>query len=791
MGLFAGAQSRLNDSRGQAPGGNRPPENSQAVCQSRDCVLASASILQSVDEGVQPCQDFYQFAAGGWLRNPDHRIPDDAGAFGAGQLVTVRNRRIILDVLANADAQEKVLLQSEGHEDRTDARNLAKLKSFYNTCVDTEAQDKLGSKPLLELIREIQGKLRSKANARDTFMIQSSRTGPLPPPSNAPRPLPPSKSPGREPKPHPPSGDPIPPPPPAGPRQAILTNALSWAHSRGLSAFWDMTVDGDPIKDPSEGTAYLYPGGLGLPEREYYDDQSELAFYNQIVEQGLRAVEQEERSFGDSVMRKKPSRKIQHLAHDIVELEREIARFTPAGDVLADPVATYNPVSVNRLGEYFAGVNWPDYLSALSVRVPKKAIVTSPDFFRRLDELLSRTRDEVIEAYLVWTVIRTHGNALGPRASLRAPAQALHRHILGVDLNAKEDREIACLQAVDESLGFMAGRYFIREAFSREARTKVESIIASIISAFKRRLPELEWLDEKTREAAQVKADKIRIKVGWPDSPNTTDATSIANYYAPLDVQDGDHFGNQLRATTLSTRRALAQIGRKLDPLRWDMVPQEVNAYYNPGGAEIVFPAGILQAPYFDLAWPNYLQWGAFGAVSGHELSHAFDPTGRLYDENGYLRDWWTEETAREFTKRQKCLEYQYGNLTLDDGTGKKLPLNPKLTIGEDVADAGGVAQSFGAWQAMAEASSQSHDPLLPGLDKYTREQLFFIAYGISYARATRPAEALRRIRTDPHSPNPYRVNAVLTNFEPFQRAFGCKAGDAMFTAEKGRCQIW
>lgn len=792
-GLFAGAQSRLNHGGSHAT----PPSDGHTACQSEDCVLTAASIIKSVDRTIKPCDDFYSFAAGGWLKDINHRIPDDAGLFGTGQLVASQNRRLILDIL-NAAPSHNTLLN-----DDTDLANLAKLKTFYSSCVETAAQDKLGSQPLLELIREMRDAASRRSNHLEAnidggsepfFFVQGLRSGSLPKPSVGASPLPLKKAPVRAPRPHPPAQDPTA-PGPSGGRQKAVTSVISWAHSRGLWVFWEVRVDGDPIRDPNEGTVYLYPGGLGLPNKEYYTDQDELDFYQKAVEQALLAVDSEEsnglyveESTGKS--KEKASKGVHRLAREVVEIEKELARFTPNGDVLADPVATYNPVAVNKLEHHFDGISWPDYLSALTVRVPKKVVVTSPEFFKRLNELFSRTRDDVVEAYLTWTIVRTYGTSLGPKASLRRPAEAVKRHALGVDPDTKEDQEMECLAAIDESLGFMAGRYFVQRAFPQSARRKAETIISTIVDAFKSRLPELEWLDEKTREAAQVKADKIRIKVGWPDSPNTTDAASIARYYENYRVKEGDHFGNQVRSAMSSVRRVLSQAGRKLDPLRWDMVPQEVNAYYNPGGAEIVFPAGILQAPYFDVGWPEYLQWGAFGAVSGHELSHAFDPTGRLYDKDGYLRDWWSEETAREFTKRQRCLEYQYGNYTLDDGAGKKLPLNPKQTIGEDVADAGGVAQSYRAWRARLPFVA-SDNLLLAGLEHYTREQLFFVAYGISYARNLRPAEALRRIRTDPHSPNRYRVNAVLTNFEPFHRAFGCKSGDALFTPKEDTCQIW
>ncbi|CAO1629004.1 unnamed protein product [Sympodiomycopsis kandeliae] len=802
IGLFAGAQSRLNnDPYGRRPGNGDDADTSQ-VCNTKECVLASASVLQSLDTSINPCDDFYQFATGGWLKSPEHQIPDDAGEFGTFALVAQHNAQVVKDVLNQAptlqQAQEFLALDAGSEDDKIDQRNLAKLKTFYDTCMDVGAQDKQGAKPLLEVLGHLSKLLSDKSSISDEtttpasplFVAQSSR-GPPPPPPGNPGALPPSKAPGRAPLPHPPSKSPGP-PPSRSPRQKALTSVLAWAHSRGIGAFWDIGVDGDPIKDPTEGTIYLVPGGLGFPDKEYYEDRKQLAFYESVVEDAITAVQKEQKDDASSLKKsnKKPGKSPRVLAKEVVELEKELARLTPDGDVLADPKATYNPEEVNKLGYMIDAVSWPDYLSALTVKVPKKVIVASPSFFKGLSQIISRTRDDVLEAYLGWCAVRDLGRDLGPNVPLRRPAESLARHIRGVALDAKEDRSKVCLSELNEALGFMAGRYFVREAFSPSARDKAANIIKSIVASFKARLPALTWLDAETRKAAEVKADHVLVKVGYPDSPNTTDASSIERYFTGYDVSSGDHFGNRLRSSIWLTRKDLSQAGRKLDRQRWDMFPAEVNAYYNPGGNEIVFPAGILQEPYFNENWPEYMQYGAFGAVSGHELSHAFDPTGRLYDENGYLRDWWSSATASEFSKRQHCLMYQYGNRTLNDGNGKDLPLNPKITIGEDVADAGGVAQSFQAWQNRLSSSSVTNK-LLPGLASYTREQLFFISYGITWARNARPEELLRRIRTDPHSPNPWRVNGVVTNFEPFQHAFGCKAGDRLFVPPKERCLIW
>ncbi|SNX84419.1 related to Endothelin-converting enzyme 1 [Melanopsichium pennsylvanicum] len=811
IGLFAGSQHKLNHrpaSPAPVPGpGNPNPEPPEGdICTSKDCVLAASEILRSIDETVNPCDDFYAFSTNNWLKS--HPIPADAGLFGTGQYVSAENAKIIRQIIADAPSVHDLQVTSnKAHEDdqqEADRYNLAKLKGYYESCIETRAQDKLGAQPLLDVLEHLRTLLyphdHGKYEEKLTDDVQQTRfhlqdVG-------AEKPVPPNRPPGRSPKPHPPRESPQP-SPPSSKRQKGLTEALAWAHSRGLPAFFELAIDGDAVKDPTTATPWLFPSGLGLPDQAYYEDKGEVAFYEEVVSDGLQAYDHEakhgpgekvdRKNKGDKKHQVKPRPPLAPLAEQVVEFERHLADITPDSEELYDPVASYNPYNSTTLPYTFSSINWPAYFSALTVRTPERVILSSPKFVISLDALISRTTTEVLEAYIVWTAIRELGTALGPNVKLRSAAERLERYSKGVDVDAKEDRETVCLGDLNAALGFMAGRYFVREAFKGDSKKRVEEIIYSVISAFKSRLPELNWLDEKTRKKAEEKADAIRVMVGYPNYPNTTDAVSVSNFYADLSVDPSNYFENRLASSTRKAKRDWAQVGRKLIG-QWDMYPAEVNAEYSPQGNYILFPAGIMQPPYFHISWPSYLQRGAFGAVAGHELSHAFDPDGRLYDKDGYLRDWWTETTAAEFQKRQTCLTNQYHSYTVSDGKGGVLHLRSNFTKGEDVADAGGLAQSFRAWKDELSRGGEvveKANALLPGLG-YTREQLFFISYGVSWARNIRASEQVKRIRTDPHSPTKYRVNGVLVNSPEFAEAFGCKAGrDKMASSLKERCSIW
>ncbi|KAJ1025349.1 hypothetical protein NDA13_004162 [Ustilago tritici] len=824
IGLFVGSQYKLAHrpaSPAPVPGpGNPNPDPPEGdICTSKDCVLAASELLRSIDETVNPCDDFYAFATNNWLKA--HPIPADAGLFGTGQYVLAENAKIIRQIIDDAPSAQALELEaSEGNsltdgQAEADKRNLAKLKGYYESCIDTKAQDKLGSKPLLDVLDHLRA-LFEAHDAKDLntdFEVSDERVEVSRfhvQPDETEKPVPPNQPPGRSPKPHPPRESPRP-APPSGKRQKGLTDALAWAHSRGLPAFFELNIDGDAVKDPTAATPWFFPSGLGLPDQAYYEDKDEIEFYKKVVSQGLRTYDEEAKHKSDEhVSKKKETKKgkkdkknkkgkksrpaLAPFADQVVEFERLLADITPDSEEIYDPVASYNPVNSMTLPYIFASISWSAYFSALTVRTPTRVILASPRFVTSLDALISRTKTEVLEAYIVWTAIRELGTALGPSVKLRAAAERLERYTKGVDPDAKEDRETVCLGDLNAALGFMAGRYFVREAFQGESKKRVEEIIYSVIAAFKSRLPELDWLDEKTRKKAQEKADAIRVMVGYPTSPNTTDAVSVANFYADLPVDGKNYFANRLASATRMAKRDWAQVGSKLNSEAWDMFPAEVNAEYSPQGNYILFPAGIMQPPYFHVSWPSYLQRGAFGAVAGHELSHAFDPDGRLYDKDGYLRDWWTEATAHEFQQRQTCLANQYHSYTVLNGKGGVLHLRSNFTKGEDVADAGGLAQSYRAWKDELKQGGEvveAANALLPGLG-YTREQLFFIAYGVSWARNIRTSEQVKRIRTDPHSPTKYRVNGVLVNMPEFGDAFGCKAGkDKMAKRKEERCSMW
>jgi len=352
------------------------------------------------------------------------------------------------------------------------------------------------------------------------------------------------------------------------------------------------------------------------------------------------------------------------------------------------------------------------------------------------------------------------------------------------------ERSQFCMTKVDTALGFATGRYFVNQTFPGESRDKAIKVIDNIIEAFKSSLRRIEWMDEESAHKAAEKAEALHVKVGFPLSPDTRDPRSLVSYYTLVKVHVDTFFENMLSAASSDMFKMWQKIGKQRNPDEWEMSPATVNAYYNPPANEIVFPAGILQPPFFSQSWPGYLSYGSFGMVAAHELTHAFDSSGRLYNQQGKLEEWWSRQTSDAYQIRQDCIVEQYSSYTVDDGKGGVVHVNGNLTSGENIGDSG-LIQAYRAWKAQYEDSYDAgKEYLLPGLD-YTREQLFFISFARTWAMNNKPADAVRRVRSDPHSPNRYRTEGTVSNIPEFAEAFKCSKYAKLNPPKEKRCIFW
>jgi len=497
----------------------------------------------------------------------------------------------------------------------------------------------------------------------------------------------------------------------------------------------------------------------------------------------------------DNDGKKAPLNKTEHakrLAKKVVKFEQKIANASlDLEELYEDPIGTYNPIDFAKFAADLPEINFPMYISTFVPRsFPGTVIVTSTTYPASLSTILSETEDEVVEAYLVTRAALSLASFLTTDSDVWKAQRALVESLQGIKKGQVPDRSDWCVQLVENSMGFAAGRFFVQETFGGDSKEQGTRVITDAIEAFKASLKHLSWMDKESADAATEKADAIRVKVGYPLSPDTDSAWAIYRYYALVLIDEDALMENVLSSWVSDESKKWAVLGKRRDPEAWEMYPSMVNAYFNPPANEIVFPAGILRPPFFSKDWPAYLQYGAFGQVAAHELTHAFDSNGRLYNQEGKLQQWWTNATSEGFNKIQKCIGDQYSSYTVDDGKGGVVHVNGNLTSGENIGDSG-LIQSYRAWQnRFSTTLAEGREYLLPGLN-YTREQLFFIAFGQIWAQTIKPQAAVQRVRTDPHSPNKYRVEGTLSNIPEFASVFNCPSGSKLNPPNKDRCILW
>lgn len=411
----------------------------------------------------------------------------------------------------------------------------------------------------------------------------------------------------------------------------------------------------------------------------------------------------------------------------------------------------------------------------------ERVINMSPEYFQSLSKILSETGTDVLSMYFLWKTVQSFSAAV--EADELKPYKRFLNELSGKDPDSTPERWRTCVTHVDNGLGWLLSRFFVEKAFSPEAKEFGDTIISDIKREFVRKLKQTDWMDKPTTKRAIKKVHNIIQKIGYPtSSPDVRDAKELKHYYKKLKVSKDDYFGNDAAMREFGVSREWSALGKPVDREEWGMTVPTVNAYYNPPGNEIVFPAGIMQSPVFDVRVPAYLSYGAFGAVAGHELSHAFDSTGRKWDETGNLTDWWSQETVEAFQEKAQCFIDQYANFTVEGPDGKPLHVNGRLTLGENLADAGGLSAAFQSWK---RRKSSGPDEDLPGLSAmFSQEQLFFVSYSNWWCGKSRKDAAIGKIYTDPHAPKWARILGTMANSREFREAFKCKVREPT-------CELW
>ena len=529
-------------------------------------------------------------------------------------------------------------------------------------------------------------------------------------------------------------------------------------HISGMGALFGIGVDAD-FEDAERYLAYFAQAGLGLPERGYYlnDDERSVAlraaYVTHIANQfrNLGAGEPEAAATAEAML----------------AFERRLAEAAYTQEQKRDPQLTLNRFAVDALDELMPRYRLAAYARELGI-VGETVSVDNPGFLREVDRALAETPIGVLKDHLRWHILRATASSLAP--AFEDESFAFYGRILGGQ-QEQQPRWKRIVGTATADIGEAVAQLFVRETFPPEAKVRVEELVEHLLHAMGRAIGTNAWMTDATREQALVKLASFRYKIGYPDAWRD---------YSSLEVSRDTYLANRIAASAFEMRRQLDQLGKPMDRAEWAMPAHVVNAYYHPLRNEIVFPAGILQPPFFYREADDAVNYGGIGTVIGHEITHGFDDTGSQFDAAGALRDWWTDEDRTEFERRAAVIAAQFDEYEVLEGVN----VNGKLTLGENIADLGGITVSL---DAMREAIG----PDAPAIDGLTPEQRFFLAYAQMWRMGYTDAYARLLANVDTHSPSRFRVNGPLSNTPAFAAAFGVPDGAPMALPAESRAKVW
>lgn len=545
-----------------------------------------------------------------------------------------------------------------------------------------------------------------------------------------------------------------------------LQDFLTEMQQYGGAGFFSFTVRAD-AKDSNANAAYIYPSGLGLPDRDFYvaDDSDSKEIREKYKSHITRMLQY----LGDS------QEEAAKNAEKILAFETSLAKPQMDKVERRDARKTYNPMSVSELQKQVPAINWNEYFSEIGAENVETIIVSQPKYMQSLQNTFSGKNVEDWKTYLRWTLFNNATGSLSTdieRANWEFYSQTLR--------GAKEQRPLKerALGTVNETLGEALGKLYVEENFPPEAKQKAREMIANIIKAYEVRINNLSWMSDSTKVKAVEKLGTTTIKVGYPDEWKDYSELEIAS---PND-KEGSYFQNLMNARKWRMDETMAKLGEPVDKTEWFMAPQTVNAYYNPSYNEIVFPAAILQPPFYDYKADAAVNYGGIGAVIGHEISHGFDDSGSRFDAQGNLNNWWTEGDLTQFEKLGGALADQYSAIEVLDS----VYINGKFTLGENIGDLGGVNAAYDGLQIHLKENGN------PGkIDGFTPEQRFFLSWATVWRTKMRDEALKNLVKTDPHSPGMYRAYVPLQNIQAFYDAFDVKEGDKMYVKPENRVLIW
>lgn len=538
----------------------------------------------------------------------------------------------------------------------------------------------------------------------------------------------------------------------------LLMQEIATEHTEGIGSVFGFYVSPDD-KNVSKQMPQLFQGGLGMPDKDYYTKTDERS----------TKIREAYKNYLTVIFKLAKDENPNLSAQQVFDIELKLANASMSRTEMRDPYKIYHKFHVDAFSKTTPGIDWKVVFGFLKIKGQDSLIVGQPAFFNTLAEMLKNTAPMAWQKYLTFHVISDMAPYLN-RDFVNAQFEFYGRTLRGQQ--EQKPRWKRVLTVIDGSIGEYLGQMYVDKYFNARAKERMLSLVNNLQETYASRIQRLDWMSATTKKKALGKLNTFIKKIGYPDQWKD---------YSSIRLNEKDYVGNILNASAFEYNYNIQKLGKPIDKKEWGMTPPTVNAYYNPAFNEIVFPAGILQFPFFELQADDAVNYGGIGAVIGHEMTHGFDDQGRQYDADGNLNDWWTKEDAKKFDEKANVLVQQFNKYTVLD----TIHVNGKLTLGENLADLGGLAIAYEAFKKTDQGKKNEK------IDGFTPDQRFFLSWAQVWKANTRPAEMANRIITDPHSPSEFRCNGPLSNMEEFYKAFNVQLGDKMYKQPKDRLKVW
>uniref|UniRef100_A0A0K0E662 Neprilysin n=1 Tax=Strongyloides stercoralis TaxID=6248 RepID=A0A0K0E662_STRER len=695
------------------------------ICITPGCVQAANSLLFSINDSADPCENFFEYACGRW--NNEHTIPDGMSQYGTFDYVREQVRSQLKNILENTEKPE--------------SKSIEMVKSVYSACMNITDLQKKKTKPFLKEIKEL-------GNWPLLFPNGLDNNQPL--------------------------------------DNIDLTKLLATIRNKyGVEVFFTVYVYAD-AKDTTKNVLSIDQStlSLGRGSRDYYLNKTMFsnhmkAYRNYMTESMRILINDFKLNITDNDLYKGEK--------ELMEFETEFARIIVPSDMRRNNSRMHNERKISDLPNLFDQVEWERYFSLIMPEEVQdfskndtKIIVTEINYLKELSDFLKKSEKRIIVNYVMWRLAQVYTKVLDERFD--DVKQELNKVMSGQE--TKPPRWKNCISTAMSYLPLAIGSVYVKEHFQPSDKNEALEMIENLQKSFIDLVKKNEWVAEDTKKIAIEKANAMIKSIGYPDF--ILDKTKLDKYYEGLDIYDGDGFVDvYIKAVKWSNRRDFLKLKEPFDKNEFDVSPAAVNAFYSPERNSITFPAGILQPPFFSGKFPKAVNYGGIGAVIGHEITHGFDDHGSQYDKNGNLFNWWDTQSFNGFQERKKCIIDQYNKFKVP---GTNLTVNGKLTIGENIADNGGVKETYLAYKKSI-AGLENEQPRLPGLQHMSNDKIFFLSYAHFWCGHKKDASAVQQILTDEHSPEIFRVIGVLSNMKEFSDTFNCPKGSQLNPIEK--CSVW